>query len=141
MTTLRKLVERLLDERFPDVGMDCPWFPVAVVLFSAAILGTTNVKALSEFTGFSREYVEAIESNMANNGLWKQGQYIALAWLKDNGDIEENEFTDHVEAALGSLWFSDEASSNEKTIDVVFVNPRPISKEAAVNFFPLVGQA
>jgi len=141
MPTLRKLVERLLDERFPDVGMDCPWFSVAVVLFSAAILETTNVKALCEFTGFRREYVEAIESNMTNNGLWKQGQYIALAWLSGNGDIEENEFADQVEAALGVLWFCHEACDNGKTIDVAAMEPRPVRKEAATNLPPLVGQA
>src|SRR3954464_7996596 len=72
-----ELVTRFLDTAFPGVGVECPNFPVMVVLFSAARLRTANVGALCDFTGYGREYVEAIAENMANNRLWQGDKYIA----------------------------------------------------------------
>jgi hypothetical protein len=73
-----EVVIRFLDRTFPGIGLGCPNFPVMVVLFSAARLRTTNIATLCDFTGYSREYVEAIAENMANNGLWQGDQYVAF---------------------------------------------------------------
>jgi hypothetical protein len=43
------LLRRFPDKNFPEVGVDCPNFPVIVVLFSAALLRTTNVECLCHY--------------------------------------------------------------------------------------------
>ena len=47
---LRRIIG-YLDDIYPDVGIDCPFFVVEVVVFSAAILRKTKVRDLSAFTG------------------------------------------------------------------------------------------
>jgi hypothetical protein len=115
------VVMRFLDETFPEVGVDCPNFPVMVVLFSAALLRTANVEALCCFTGYGREYVGAIAENMANNGLWLGDQYVASGWLRD-GCLDENEFGRQIDVALGMLWYSREAAASGRTRDILEFN-------------------
>jgi hypothetical protein len=115
------VVMRFLDETFPEVGVDCPNFPVMVVLFSAALLRTANVEALCCFTGYGREYVGAIAENMANNGLWQGDQYVASGWLRD-GCLNENEFGRQIDVALGMLWYSREAAASGRRRDVLEFN-------------------
>jgi hypothetical protein len=115
------VVIRFLDQTFPEVGVDCPNFPVMVVLFSAALLGTANVEALCCFTGYGREYVGAIAENMANNRLWQGDQYVASGWLRD-GCLDENEFGRQIDVALGMLWYSREAAASGRRRDVLEFN-------------------
>jgi hypothetical protein len=119
--TRLELVRRFLDQTFPEVGVDCPNFPVMVLLFSAALLRTANVEVLCSFTGYGREYVEAIAENMANNGLWQGDQYVASGWLRD-GCLDENEFGRQIDVALGTLWYSREAASSGRTRDILEFN-------------------
>jgi hypothetical protein len=116
-----EIVIRFLDRTFPDVGVNCPNFPVMVVLFSAARLRTANIGALCEFTRYAREYVEAIAENMANNRLWQGDEYIASGWLRD-GCLDEDEFGRQIDAALGTLFYSDEAVASGRRRDVLEFN-------------------
>ena len=115
------VVIRFLDETFPEVGVDCPNFPVMVVLFSAALLRTANVEALCCFTGYGRGYVGAIAENMANNRLWQGDEYTASGWLRD-GCLDEDEFGRQIDAAMGSLFFSDEAAASGRRRDILEFN-------------------
>src|ERR1700694_4672563 len=83
-------IKQFLDERYPTVGMDCPLFPIMVVLFSAAIYGTANVSWICQFTGYRRAYVNAIATNMVKNGLWQGDRYKASEWLQD-GNLDQDE--------------------------------------------------
>jgi hypothetical protein len=68
-------VVRFLDLMYPYLATECPLFAVHVVIFSAAILQNTDVDYLSQFTGCTRNLVDAIARNMRNNGLWVDGKY------------------------------------------------------------------
>jgi len=56
-----------------QVGPDCPFFALQVVRFAAAVLQNTGVGDLSEFTGCSKEFVDAVAWNMQKQfmGGWK----------------------------------------------------------------------
>jgi hypothetical protein len=116
-----EVLRRFLDKNFPEIGVDCPNFPVMVVLFSAALLRTANVEALCRFTGYGRDYVEAIASNMSNNELWQEDQYVASGWLQD-GCLDENEFWREIDVALGTLCYSHEAAASGRRRDVLEFN-------------------
>jgi hypothetical protein len=100
-------IKQFLDERYPDVGMDCPLFPIMVVLFSAAIYGTANVGWICQFTGYRRAYVNAIATNMVHNGLWQGDRYKASECLQDMGldplEGYDDEFWLQVEIASGRV--------------------------------------
>jgi hypothetical protein len=119
--TRLELIRRFLDKNFPEVGVDCPSFPVMVVLFSAAVLRTTTVECLCHFTGYGREYVQALAENMANNRLWQGDQYLALGWLRD-GCLDENEFGRQIDVALGTLCYSREAAASGRRRDLLEFN-------------------
>src|SRR2546429_9639454 len=70
MTAL-DIVKTFLDETFHDVGEDCPLFPVMVILFSAALFRNASVEFLFDFTGYRKDFIEAISINMTNNRLWE----------------------------------------------------------------------
>ena len=70
--TRLELVRRFLDKTFPEVAVDCPNFPVMVVVFSAALLRSTNVATLCAFTGYGRQYVAAIAENMATTNYGEE---------------------------------------------------------------------
>jgi hypothetical protein len=122
MKTSLSVIREFLDDRYPDGGTDGPVFAVMVVLFSAAFLRITSVDALCLFTGYRREFVNAIAANMINNDLWEGGRYKASDWLRD-GDFNDDEFWDQVEAACGLLWFSDAVVHNGKTTDPLTLTP------------------
>lgn len=121
MKTNLAFIRRYLDNTFPEVGVDCPNFPVMVVLFSGELLRNTNSMALQQFTGYRQEFIDAIASNLANNGLWKGGQYSESSWLKD-GIINREEFGLLVDVAMGCLWYSEEAV-NRETLDLIGIEP------------------
>jgi hypothetical protein len=102
MDTSLEVLKRFLDKTFPEVGLDCPNFPVMVVLFSAAMMRNANPAFLEQFTRHRREFIDAIAANMANNGLWKDDQYLACCWL-DEGHLEEEEFAQRVRRTNGFL--------------------------------------
>jgi hypothetical protein len=116
-----EVVMGFLDNMFPDVGVDCPNFPVMVILFSAALLRSTNVGTLCAFTGYGRQYVAAIAENMANNQLWQGDEYTASGWLGE-GCLDEDEFGRQIDAALGTLFYSDEAIASGRRRDVLEFN-------------------
>jgi hypothetical protein len=121
MDTSLEVLKRFLDKTFPDVGLDCPNFPVMVVLFSAAMKRNANPAFLEQFTGYRREFIDAIAANMANNGLWKDDRYLACGWL-DEGHFDEEEFAQQVDAAMGTLWYSEQAA-HRGTVDVLWIRP------------------
>jgi hypothetical protein len=139
MTAL-DVVKTFLDGTFPDVGEDCPIFPVMVVLFAAALLQDTSVDTLFEFTGYRKDYVEAISINMRNNGLWKCGRYSRSGWFKNGELADENEFGRQVDAAVGCLWYSEEALKS-RTKDVNSMQPYGIGHVKSASSFPPVAQA
>ena len=103
--------------------MDCPNFPVMVVLFSANLMQNADPEYLEAFTGYRREFIEGIAANMTNNGLWKAHKYLATSWLQE-GHIDEEEFINQVDAAMGCLWYSKQATEHE-TVDLIWINPGP----------------
>jgi hypothetical protein len=79
---LRGIV-KYLDDTYPDMGTDSPFVAVAVVVFSAGTPQKTTVRDLSDFTGCTRNFVDAIAQNMQNNALWVGGKYDCSNWLVD----------------------------------------------------------
>src|SRR3974377_2065228 len=122
MKSALTVIKKFLDDRYPDGGTHDPMFGVMVVLFSAALLHITNVDALSKFTGYEREFVDAIACNMINNGLWGEDQYKASEWLRE-GNLNDQDFWNQIEAACGWLWYSVDASHNGKTTDPLSLLP------------------
>jgi len=99
-------VVKYLDQTYPQVGPECPFFALQVVLFAAAVLQNTDVGDLSEFTGCSKDFVVAVARNMRNNNLWVDGKYDCSQWYR-NGEITDHyRFCEETQAAEGSLWFS-----------------------------------
>jgi len=58
---------------------------------------------------------------MANNGLWQGDDYTASGWLRD-GCLDEDEFGRQIDAALGTLFYSDEAVASGRRRDVLEFN-------------------
>jgi hypothetical protein len=58
---------------------------------------------------------------MANNGLWKDDGYLACGWL-DEGHLDEEEFALQVDAAMGMLWYTEQAV-RRGTVDVLWIRP------------------
>src|ERR1019366_5473056 len=77
-------------------GTECPNFPVMVVLFSAALLRNAGPAFLEEFTGYRREFIEAIAANMVNNGLWENDLYTGASYLSGRWIVNEQEFGEQV---------------------------------------------
>jgi hypothetical protein len=121
MDTSLEVLKRFLDKTFPEVGLDCPNFPVMVVLFSAAMMRNANPAFLEQFTRYRREFIDAIAANMANNGLWKDDQYLACGWL-DEGRLDEEEFAQQVDVATGMLWYTEQAVHRGR-VDVLWIRP------------------
>jgi hypothetical protein len=77
---------------------------IAVVLLSAALLGTTDVVRLKRFTGYSRAFISAIKSNMENSRLWVEDRCDTSAWLSSSGAIDHDPFLEDVEVGMGLVW-------------------------------------
>jgi hypothetical protein len=127
--TLENL-KRFMHKRFPDVEDDCddkhPMTAVGVVLLAAAILDTADSNALIRFTGYSREFISAINFNMENNRIWSGGRYLNLPWTLPNGSIDSDRFWDHIDVACGMLWVSKECAG--KFIDPCAIYWREIRR-------------
>ena len=112
---------KYLDRIYPDIGIHCPYFALEVVLFSAAVLQNTDTDALSQFTGCSRGFVEAIGWNMENNNLWADGKYDCSKWFS-NGRITDDDRLCYVaNAAEGSFWFP--SAKTERSVDPLSSGP------------------
>jgi hypothetical protein len=72
-----------------------------VVLFFAALSRNADPTRLRHLTGFRQECLDAVAHSMAN-GSWENDQYTGSYWLKE-GFIDEDEFGNQVEVAMGSL--------------------------------------
>jgi hypothetical protein len=101
---LTKVVQ-YLDRTYPDLGIECPLFAVHVVIFSSAVLQNTDVDYLSQFTGCTRNLVDAIARNMRNNGLWVDGKYDCSRWLANGVIIDQDRFCDETQAGEGGFLF------------------------------------
>jgi hypothetical protein len=117
-------IKEFIDVTFPLVELENPNFPVMVVLFSAALLRNASPAFLQEFTGYRREFIDALAANMVNNGLWENDLYPTASWLRGSWIVDEDEFGMQVEAAIGYLWYS-EVATNRPTIDVLSIDPNP----------------
>ena len=83
----------------------------AVVLFSAAVLGTTIPAILAKFTGYNIGFICAVAWNMLNNKLWTVTQCCTQNWSLESGIDDYGVFWEEVSAGTGDLWFRD-AESN-----------------------------
>jgi hypothetical protein len=102
--TLEGLTE-YLDDKYPDVGCNSPLFPVLVVVFCAAVLGTRDHDALSRFTGYTTDFIRTIAWNMRNSKLWSDRGWDTSRWLSLGEIVDDDEFWDSVDVAQGNLWF------------------------------------
>lgn len=121
MNTSGEIVKSFLDISLPDIGRDSSYFAAMVVVLSAAIMNNAGVQFLQEFTGYRKEFIEAIANNMVNNGLWVNDVCVEASWLR-KGFIQEPHFVDQVSAAMGELWFSEEAVKRP-TVAVLWIEP------------------
>jgi hypothetical protein len=99
-------IRRFLDDMFPEVGTDNAYFAAMVVMFSSAVLETSDVEELCRFSGYNRHFVEGIVWNLRLNGLLKNGYYDVSTWLSQH-DIDDDRFSEETQAALGCLWFDE----------------------------------
>jgi hypothetical protein len=88
---------------------------------SAAMMRNANPAFLEQFTRYRREFIDAIAVNMANNGLSKDDRSLACGWL-DEGHLDEEEFAQQVDAAMGTLWYTKEAVHRGR-VDVLWIRP------------------
>ena len=99
------------DGRDDKGSYEHPMTAVGIVLLSAALLGTTQAKHLTAFTGYSVHFVSAIALNMQNNRLWTERRYDHSAWLLEDETIDAEQLWEHIEIACGMLWMSDADTS------------------------------
>lgn len=92
------------DDRRDKSSFEHRMTAVGIVLLRPALLGTTDRKQLTAFTGYSRQFVSAIALNMLNNRLWTNDRYDHSAWLLKDGTIEAERLSEHIDLACGMLW-------------------------------------
>jgi len=67
-------IEEFIAERFPDPEPELfcvrAYWAVDCLLFSAALLGTTEPTRLQRFTGYHPGFIAAVAWNMQGNRLW-----------------------------------------------------------------------
>jgi hypothetical protein len=80
-----------------------PYVAAAVVLLCAAYLETTDPVRLSSFTGYSHDFLAAVEFNMRNNDLWSETGYKNDSWFLD-GVHDQRELFNHIAIACGHWW-------------------------------------
>lgn len=123
-------------ERYPDVDDDDfslqhsgyihenPMDAIGVVLISSVALGTTDVGRLSEFTKYSRRFIQAIARNMENSGLWKDGKYDCARWSSGNllprSQHEDDEFWYDIQVAAGDSFTKDAKSLESDEACMIF---------------------
>jgi hypothetical protein len=101
---LQTVYPEVENDRDDEGSYDHPMAAVGLVLLSAAIIETQE---LVRFTGYSRDFISAITSNLRNNKLWIEDRYDTSAWLSAEGIIDQARFWDHIEFACGMLWQPD----------------------------------
>lgn len=98
-------IVKYLDQTYPDVGVESPFFAFQVILFAAAVLQTTDVDELSDFTHCSRNVVDAVALNMRINKLWVGGKYDCSRWLTNGEVTDSDRFCHEAQVAEGNLFY------------------------------------
>jgi hypothetical protein len=105
------VIRQMLNARFPELDnapeREHPLIAIGVVLVTAVILGSTDLRHLSTLTGYSCRFISAVSSNMRRSGLWSaQGykpdrvrRWFSPAELVRNGTA----FWEDVQVAEGSM--------------------------------------
>lgn len=136
-------IRTALNERYPDVDDDDfslqhsgyahenPMTAIGVVLISSLALGTIDIGRLSEFTKYSRRFIQAIARNMENSGIWKDGKYDSARWSSGNlvprSQHEDDEFWNDIQVAAG-YSFTDEANRFEVVdANMIFWNEKMVN--------------
>jgi len=101
-------VVRQLQESSPgwlyDPSAENGWDATAILLFSAAVLGTTDPWTLARFTGYGVGFVCAVAWNMRNNRLWTATRYLPKRWSLEGGIDDRSPFWEEVSVGCGSQW-------------------------------------
>lgn len=95
------------------------WDATAILLFSAAVLGTTDPNILAKFTGYNMGFVCAVAWNMRNNGLWTATRYMPKDWSPETGVDDHSPFWEEVRVGYGWLWYEGAESEQSVEIDVM----------------------
>jgi len=101
---------------------ECPWSAISVVLFSAALIETTNPTSLAKFTGYDLGFVCAVAWNMRNNRLWTATEYVSKKW-KIGEPLSGDAFWEEVSIGAGTLFF--EGAEVYQSIQVDEMNFEP----------------
>ena len=121
------------DDRDEEENCEHPMTAVGVVMLSAALVGTTKVKELARFTGYSRHFVSAIVINMQNNKLWIDGLYDCSSWLSPDGAIDKRGLWEHIDLACGVLWLPGCDSDVSADTCMVYWNERSLIRSEVRN--------
>ena len=104
-------VEQFIANRFPDPEPELfcvrAYRAICSLLFSAALLGTVEPRRLQEFTGYHPAFIAGVAWNMTNNRLWTRSGYDTSGWLSSDGKMDDGQFVDEVDVALGTVWSPD----------------------------------
>jgi hypothetical protein len=92
------------NDRDDNENYEHPMTAVGLVLLSAALIGTTKARELVRVTGYSRQFISAIATNMQNNKLWIDRLYNCSGWLSPDGTIDKESLWEHIDLACGDLW-------------------------------------
>ena len=107
-----------------------PLTAIGVVLISSIALGTIDIGRLSEFTKYSRRFIQAIARNMENSGVWKDGKYDCARWSSGNllpdSQHEDDEFWDDIQVAAGDLFAEDAKSLESDDACMIFWNEKKV---------------
>ncbi|HKW18321.1 MAG TPA: hypothetical protein VJO35_12515 [Terriglobales bacterium] len=120
-------VARYLQDTSPEWEHDVTnsWDAIAILLLSAAVIGTTAPCMLARFTGYDLGFICAVAWNMRNNGLWTATQY-KMTWSPDVGVCDLSSFWDEVSVGSGSLWCEDAESKLSVDADMMPFEPRSV---------------
>jgi len=114
------VVADLFPDPEPENGYVRIFRAVVAVVMSAALLESTSVSTLSNFTGLSSTGVGAVAWNMRNSRLWKKDHYDAGDWLLPSGVIVQRELEEHVSIALGETHSTDAETMDSKDVYAAF---------------------
>jgi hypothetical protein len=103
------------------------WDAVAILLFSAAVLDTTDPSILATFTGYDLGFICAVAWNMRNNNLWTATEYKPQDWSKAEGIDDFSSFWEEVSVGCGDLWF--QGAENQISVDAGMMPFAPCRKD------------
>lgn len=98
---LRRQVQREVARLAPELSRDCDAYRVAVLLLAALEVGH-NIDRLARLTGYRRELVARCARQLHDNGVWRNGETVALWSTGVDGDTAPAFWTD-VATAQGKL--------------------------------------